>query len=100
MLSALETSVSNSFRTRFRVMCRNAKAPGRFQRPLRRRFRFEVLDLNRLGWLGSRSGSSGCAGLGVGFADIDASLEEGAIFDADAGCGDVAGERAFAADID
>ena len=42
------------------------------------------------------------AGLGfvAGLADVDAALEEGAVFDGDAGGDDVAGEGAFAADVD
>jgi hypothetical protein len=55
-------------------------------------------------WLG---GGGGCCcrwGAGLGFvawlADVDAALEEGAVFDGDAGGDDVAGEGAFAADVD
>ena len=53
-------------------------------------------------WLG---GGGGCRGYGAfGFvawlADVDAALEEGAVFDGDAGGDDVAGEGAFAADVD
>jgi hypothetical protein len=64
-----------------------------------------------------RSGADGCGlGRGDGFvfavglllaglwlsalADIDAALEECAVFDGDAGCDDVAGEGAVTADID
>ena len=45
---------------------------------------------------------AGVTGLGfvAGLADVDAALEEGAVFDGDAGGDDVAGERAFAADVD
>ena len=39
-------------------------------------------------------------GLGVGLADVDAALEEGTVFNADAGRGDVTGERAFCTDVD
>jgi len=51
------------------------------------------------GWF---CGGCGCrgAGFGVGLADVDAAFEEGAVFDADAGRGYVAGEGAFAADVD
>src|ERR1700722_4920528 len=41
---------------------------------------------------------TGLAG-GAAFANVDAAFEEGAVFDGDAGCHDVAGERAVAADI-
>jgi hypothetical protein len=45
-----------------------------------------------------------CRGAGLGFvawlADVDAALEEGAVFDGDAGGDDVAGEGTFAADVD
>ena len=45
-----------------------------------------------------------CRGAGLGFvawlADVDAALEEGAVFDGDAGGDDVAGEGAFAANVD
>ena len=57
-------------------------------------------------WLGGCGcgGAGGCrsATLGVvaGLADVDAALEEGAIFDGDARGDDVAGERTFAAYVD
>jgi len=51
-----------------------------------------------LGWFGW--GWWGVAGFGFGFADVDAALEECTVFNADACRGDVAGEGAFAADID
>jgi len=41
------------------------------------------------------AGLGGCAGLG----DVDAALEEGAVFDGDSGCDYVTGQRAFAADV-
>jgi hypothetical protein len=56
------------------------------------------LDRDRLGWLGS-GGRAVCL-LCVRLADVDAALEESAIFDADAGCSYVAGEGAFTANID
>ena len=53
-------------------------------------------------WLGSCCGGGGGAGLGfvAWLADVDAALEEGAVFDGNACGDDVAGERAFAADVD
>jgi len=51
-----------------------------------------------LGWL-EHFGCSG-AGLAFRFANVDAALEEGAIFNADAGRGYVAGQGAFSANID
>ena len=46
-------------------------------------------------------GLTGCRlGFVAWLADVDAALEEGAVFDGDAGGDDVAGEGAFAADVD
>jgi len=53
-----------------------------------------------LGLDGLGDGGSAGGGLAFGLADIDAAFEECAVFNADAGGGDVAGERAFAADVD
>ena len=49
---------------------------------------------------GFRGGRGTGGGFCFGLADVDAALEECAVFDGDAGSGDVAGECAFAADID
>ena len=55
-----------------------------------------ALRVNRyLGGLGRHGGW-----LGIGLADVDAALEECAVFNADAGRGHVAGEGAFRADVD
>ena len=51
--------------------------------------------LGGCGW-----GGGATLGVGTGLADVDAALEEGSVFDGDAGGDDVAGERAFAADVD
>ena len=50
------------------------------------------------GWFGGGWGA--VLGVGAGLADVDAALEEGAVFDGDAGSDDVAGEGAFGADVD
>ena len=44
--------------------------------------------------------SDGALGFVAWLADVDAALEEGAVFDGDAGGDDVAGEGTFAADVD
>jgi hypothetical protein len=51
-------------------------------------------------WLGGGCGwCCGTLGFVAGLADVDAAFEEGAVFDGDARCDDVAGEGAFAADV-
>src|SRR5208337_264520 len=57
-----------------------------------------VLSLDRFGRL-RRWGGCG-RGFGIGLADVDAALEIGAIFNADAGGGHVAGEGALGANVD
>ena len=64
---------------------------------MRRIFLLYDLNLNGLSWLGRRGSSAWRAWLGIRLADVDAALEEGTIFDTDAGCCHIAGERAFAA---
>jgi hypothetical protein len=53
-------------------------------------------------WLGDGCGGGGGAGLGfvAWLADVDAALEEGAVFDGDASRDDVAGEGTFGANVD
>ena len=53
-------------------------------------------------WLGGGCGGGGGAGLGfvAWLADVDAALEEGAVFDGDASGDDVAGEGTFGANVD
>src|ERR1700691_5832915 len=42
----------------------------------------------------------GLRAFSFGLLDVDTALEEGAIFNADAGCSHVAGQRAFGANVD
>ena len=60
--------------------------------------RLRLLCVLARGWSGCRG--DGAFGFVAWLADVDAALEEGAVFDGDAGGDDVAGEGAFAADVD
>ncbi len=57
------------------------------------------LRLKRLEHLGDGRGRSGTGQLGFGLADVDAAFEEGAILDADASRGHIAGQGALGADV-
>src|ERR1035438_5097038 len=60
-----------------------------------------ALNLNRLGRLRDcRGGGTGGARLVFGLANVDATFEEGAIFNADARSSHIAGQGAFRADVD